>query len=785
MRRTLLLLGVVGACSLTGLTIWWTSPGRAQPGNPILPERPPSRSLPLTQVILFNTGVGYFQREGEVEGDTRVDLNFPSGDVNDLIKSLVLHDSSKLGTIHYDGPESLERALRSFSLDLTWNPTYGQILNQARGEKVEVVTQGGGAANTFTGDIVGMETGNDDAGKEAHFLNLLANDGMRRVSLAQIQRIRFLNPVLEEEFRRALSVLAGTHNNQRRSVRVQLKGEGKRQVKLGYVVESPIWKASYRLMIDHKAKEPTLQSWAVVENTSDEDWKDLRVALVAARPISFQMDLSQPLFLPRPTVETRAYASLRPPVFQGAVPATNPGLQLGGGINLGGLPGGAGQGINLGGMPGGGLQLGGFGGQVGNPGGANTGINLGAIGGGLGMQVSPPVGPNPGMFNRYQVGPSGPLAPETTLPSRPKLTYEDLQQRREEMLQKREQDRERARRVGSSIAELGEGIDALVANSDTLGDSFRYTIDQKVSLPRQMSSLLPLFNKAVQSSPLSIYNKQVHPRFPLKSLRLKNTTGQNIVQGPVSVFENGAYAGDSQILDMQPEQERLFSYAMDLGVEVRDSRNTAPEPIIRYRLSKGVLTAAHVQRAVSFYRMHNRSTQDRTMLVEHPITPEWTYAGTEKPVEKTREQYRFEWTVPAGKTFTGEVLEEHEKAESRRVADLPDATLKSVVTAVETSKPIQDALRTVLDKRARLTATQVELTDLTEQRQVNDKEQARLLAVIDKVPEGSAIRKRYQETLDQFKAATVKLDQQISEKTDALKKQHQDLDDTQKKVTVE
>jgi hypothetical protein len=393
-------------------------------------------------------------------------------------------------------------------------------------------------------------------------------------------------------------------------------------------------------------------------------------------------------------------------------------------------------------------------------------------------------GVNPGLFNRYQVGPGGPLAPELTLPSQPKLTYEDLQQRRQEMLKKRDEERDRARRVGSTIAELGEGIDAVVANADNLGDSFRYTIDQKVSLPRQMSSLLPLFNKGVQSTPLSIYNKHVHPRFPLRALRLKNTTGQNLVQGPVSVFENGAYAGDSQVLDMQPEQERLISYAMDLGVEVRDKRDPL-EPILRYRLVKGVLTTAQVERAVSFYRLHNRSTQERTVLVEHPITPEWAYAGTEKPVEQTRELYRFEWKVPAGKTFSGEVLEERERADSKRLADVPDAMLKSVLAAVETSKPLQEALRTILDKRARLSVTLAELAEATEQRQANDKEQVRLLAVIDKVPEGSAVQKRYKETLDQLKIAAAKLDLQINEKNDTLKKQRQDLDEFQKKVTVE
>ena len=84
------------------------------------------------------------------------------------------------------------------------------------------------------------------------------------------------------------------------------KGDGKRNVKVGYVVENPMWKASYRLVLNGKGRKnstPLLQGWALVENTSDEDWKDVRMALISGRPISFQMDLYQPLFIPRPTVE--------------------------------------------------------------------------------------------------------------------------------------------------------------------------------------------------------------------------------------------------------------------------------------------------------------------------------------------------------------------------------------------------------------------------------------------------------------------------------------------------
>src|SRR5262249_39690419 len=117
-------------------------------------------SLPLTHVVLFSSGVGYFQREGAVEGDTRVDMTFRAGDVNDLLKSLVLEDAhnGRVGVVSYDSQEPVEKTLKSFALDLTYNPTVGQLLNQARGEKIEVTMQqtAGGQPAVLTGVIMGM-----------------------------------------------------------------------------------------------------------------------------------------------------------------------------------------------------------------------------------------------------------------------------------------------------------------------------------------------------------------------------------------------------------------------------------------------------------------------------------------------------------------------------------------------------------------------------------------------------------------------------------------------------
>src|SRR5580704_11775921 len=132
--------------------------------------RPDMSQLPVAQVILYSSGVGYFQREGEVEGSARIDLSFPVQDINDLLKSMVLQDmgGGRISAVSYDSQAPIDKTLRSFAIDLTSNPSFGQILNQARGEKVEVVLQQSNATQpgTLTGTILGIEKQKQPVGKD-------------------------------------------------------------------------------------------------------------------------------------------------------------------------------------------------------------------------------------------------------------------------------------------------------------------------------------------------------------------------------------------------------------------------------------------------------------------------------------------------------------------------------------------------------------------------------------------------------------------------------------------
>src|SRR5450755_271198 len=179
LRRTYLLAAGLGIAAIAALfTLRHTSAEQAKDAavKPTVTvakterDEQPTAKLPIGQVVLFSSGVGYFQREGTVEGTTRVDLSFPVQDINDLLKSMVLRDldGGHISTVSYDSNAPVERTLKSFAINLTNNPTFGGILNQARGEKVEVVLQQTNAnqPGTISGTVVGMENQKVAVGKD-------------------------------------------------------------------------------------------------------------------------------------------------------------------------------------------------------------------------------------------------------------------------------------------------------------------------------------------------------------------------------------------------------------------------------------------------------------------------------------------------------------------------------------------------------------------------------------------------------------------------------------------
>jgi hypothetical protein len=745
MRRVYLLAGLATVLAAGACLILLPSPSSARNREAEASKSSTAAQLPIAQVVLFSSGVGYFQREGVVEGSQRIDLSFPTNDINDLIKSMTLRDmdGGQVTAVSYDSNVPVERTLQSFAVNLTGNPSFSAILNQARGEKVEVVLQQTNATQpgTLTGSVIGIEKQKVQVGKDGivdtEVLNLWCADGMRALKLSEVQRIRFLNAIMETEFKKALETLALGHDTQKKAVSIQFAGQGKRNVKVGYVIENPIWKTSYRMVLpaltaqkdEQKAdakkaekKSPYLQGWAVVENTTDEDWSGVRMALISGRPISFQMNLYDSLFIKRPVVEPELFASLRPVTYSGGLLA---GLELADNRHVDPQ------------KPGGG----GFGGRSGG--------------------------------------------------KRDKAAGKDFDGDMLEALKKTNQQQNGQGHLGARLrGELEEKMElsksvSSAATASKLGDYFQYAIDHAVTLPRQKSALLPIVGKDVEGERVSIFNERTHPKFPLLGLVFKNTSGMHLTQGPITVYEGSTYAGDARILDLQKDERRLLSYAIDLGTEVQAVPESDNGRITSVKIVKGIIYTKTKVKDSKTYTIANRNDTDRVVMLEHPNRTDFTLTSKDKPWETAADVHRFKVTVPAGKTTKYTVSEEKDFGSSVQITNSDDQSIRILINQQVTSEKVKKALDQAMTLRGKLAATQREIQQQERQLNIITADQDRLRKNLKEMPPEAAAYKRYLKKFDDQETEIERLQKLIKELQDGEHAQRKDYENFLAILTVE
>ena len=257
----------------------------------------------------------------------------------------------------------------------------------------------------------------------------------------------------------------------------------------------------------------------------------------------------------------------------------------------------------------------------------------------------------------------------------------------------------RGGRLGRELGRrLATGSVGNAATAGALGDFFQYTIDHPVNLARQKSAMLPIVGKEIEGQRVSIYNQNVQKTHPLLGLKFKNTSGAHLNQGPITVFEGSVYAGDTRVLDVQPNEERLVSYAIDLGTEVDPQNTSGTQRITSVKAVRGIVTTNTKLTEEKKYRIINRSQTDRTLLIEHPnrTNQQFKLVDTEKPVEDTPDLFRFQTPVKAGQTTTFTVKEEKEIQSSVQLTNNSEGQIRYFINLAEASPALKQKLNEAL-----------------------------------------------------------------------------------------
>jgi hypothetical protein len=258
--------------------------------------------IPVRQIVLYKSGVGYFERSGDLKAVESARLDFKATDMNDVLKSLTVEDKSgaKITGLRYDSSEPLADKLADFPFRVDGQQSLSGFLDQVKGARVEMKY----GADTLTGVIVGARTvAASDKNPEREQAVLMLDSGeLRTIDLLAASSLRFSDPKLQAQLRDYLAVLNQARSKDKRSVYIDTPDAAGRHIFASYMIPMPLWKSSYRLIFAAEG-EPTLEGWAIVDNTTGEDWDQVRLSVVSGRPVSFISRLYDARFLERPTVD--------------------------------------------------------------------------------------------------------------------------------------------------------------------------------------------------------------------------------------------------------------------------------------------------------------------------------------------------------------------------------------------------------------------------------------------------------------------------------------------------
>jgi len=600
---------------------------------------PGGAELPVQKVILYKHGVGYFERSGTAPAGEPLRLEFKTEEMNDVLKSLTLFSSAgTIGSVRFESSEPLERKLGEFPFRIGDQQPLSRLLDQLKGAEVSLRLGG----DALRGTIVSARTvPASDEQPERHELVLLTPEGeVRTVNPAEAAGLRFAGEKLRRQFRDYLLFTAQSRNREKRALLIQTERDGA-EVTARYVTPAPVWKSSYRLVFDG-GEEPLLEGWAIVHNTSGEDWSGVALSLVSGQPVSFITNLYEPDYKSRPRVELPEAGPARPVIHGGVVEEEADQVRPEEQARR-----------------------------------DRRAMAKSAVGG--------------------VIGGVAPMAEMRAQGAREQFRDQD---------------------VASNLAQT--------ASAAELGELFEYRIASPVTVESNESALLPFLQQRVAGRKLLIYNSGSGSQHPLNAAELTNDTEKTLDGGAVTVFESGAYAGESLFETIKAGDRRLISYGVDLGTRITTAFDSERKTLSRFTVKRGVLTTRQLVRETRTYTIRNVDDKAKTLIVEQPVRSGYKVVNPQ-PAEKTADAYRFEVPLEGAETKKFAVTEERPISNSVALTNLTYDQLMVYVRNEELDAAGRRKLERIADLKRQIAGRDNELQRIEQQinELFNDQERIR------------------------------------------------------------
>jgi len=574
---------------------------------------------------------------------------------------------------------------------------------------------------------------------------------------------------------------------------VSTEGTGERSLYLSYISEVPVWKATYRIVLNAKSKMPLLQGWAIVDNTVGQDWDNVQLSLVAGAPQSFIQNLSQPYYSRRPVAPLPEAVAMQPQTFQatlipgsaqvagtvtdasgsvianasvkafdsnGVIVATTK-TDGSGAYHLSGLPNGQ---VRLE-VSSSGFKTAIFRGvtvAIGRTNQQDARLDVGSVAESVTVTASNRLlntetasvsgnllGSGSNLGGSYPVASRPSLAP-------PRATFE------------------------TPNLDAARSSVETAATAQDLGDLFEYRLKEAISFARNQSAMVPIVQAPIAAEKVSVWNDRSAPARPQRALWLNNTTGVTLDGGSFNVLEQDTFAGEGIFDPIRPNERRLVSYAVDLALNASSRNATDRQTVSRIRVNKGALTQIREIRETKTYTFRNEDTTPRTVIVEHPVRPGYTLRGDAKPEETTSMWMRFRLAVAAKETAILKIEEARPLEATFQISQIGRDQIALFVQERSITPAVEEALRGVLDQSCAIEALESQRDAREEETHkiYDDQQRIRenLKALTDSANE-KALVQRYtkqlddQEThLDDLRRESARLQAQIDAANAALEK---------------
>jgi hypothetical protein len=546
---------------------------------------PPQR-LPLKSLMLYENGVGYFERKGAMAASAVAEIPLEPGQLDDALKSMVVVSEKGVASVEFAPPLSAEAARAMAGMpEPDAQRDLSALLRSLQGVDVKV-TRLEGAGGRGRVVEVAEEQEYDLKGNPipAPTLMLFGDAGLQRFKLSELASVRPTDSAVQLAWDRAAGSTSAQPEHQSLKVRSGASGG---TVAVGYTTEAPVWRTTYRLVL---AKDPSassgqahgpvpgsmarLQGFALVHNDSDEAWEGVKVTLASGRPTSFLFPLAGPRYSRRELKSPEDGLDAAPQLSSAEAQQHLRGSST---IGMGSI--------------------------------STYGHGAGAVGYGSGS------GSVSTVFGHQGLG--GELHGASDLLSDGPTPLEP-----------------------AAVSEAGE--------------LFLYTVSEPVFLSARKSALLPIIDRGVNAEEVTVLDGTN----AWLSVRLSNSTPLTLEGGTVSVFTDGAYAGESQIDRVKPNEVRIVRHGEDLDLELKQE-NFSVDGAVQAVRRKGELVEFHrIDRQTHKLTLTSRAEKKRTLLFELGREGYRVVSGAEEDVRSPGQPRYARLTLEPKEKRTTEVVEE-------------------------------------------------------------------------------------------------------------------------------